>query len=81
MHGRNLLRRAKSFSSKTEDDLASAGSGLLLEPGLGASFSSPDEMDRMTSKTIGLGLSHVSQKLKNMKNERFKKTKNISFTL
>lgn len=58
------------------------GGDLLLDKGLGQSYQSPDQFSQMTGKPIiGLGLSEVSAKLKNLKAAKFTKPKNISFSL
>jgi hypothetical protein len=78
-----VLRRDMSGGPTTATDTqVMAGSGLLLSPGLGAAFSSPDEFSHLTGRPVlGLGLSEVSQKLKSLKSSKFSKPKNISFTL
>ena len=80
LFGSNVLRRNMNTSPQPLDIVA--GSGLLLDTGLGAAYSSPDEFTHLTGKpVIGLGLSQVSEKLKNLKSSKFSKPKNIRFTL
>ena len=85
LFGSNVLRRNMNTSPQPLDIAAPmdvAGSGLLLDAGLGAAYSSPDEFNHLTGKPIvGLGLSQVSEKLKNLKSSKFSKPKNIRFTL
>ena len=58
------------------------GGDLLLDQGLGQSYQTPDQFSQMTGKpVIGLCLSEVSAKLKNLKAAKFAKPKNISFSL
>jgi hypothetical protein len=85
LFGSNVLRRNMNTSPQPLDIAAPmdvAGSGLLLDAGLGAAYNSPDEFTHLTGKpVIGLGLSQVSEKLKNLKSSKFSKPKNIRFTL
>jgi hypothetical protein len=85
MFGSNVLRRNMNTSPQPLDiasPMDMAGSGLLLDAGLGAAYSSPEEFTHLTGKPIlGLGLSQVSEKLKNLKSAKFSKPKNIRFTL
>ena len=84
LFGSNVLRRNMNTSPQPMDIAAMdiGGSGLLLDPGLGAAFTSPEEFTHLTGKpVIGLGLSQVSEKLKNLKSVKFSKPKNIRFSL
>ena len=85
MHGNAILMRDMKTPIPA-NDTPMVGNGLLLDPGLGAAFSSPEEFHQMTGKgvasSMGLGLSDIGQKLKNLKASQFSaKPKNISFTL
>lgn len=64
-----------------------AGGSLILQPGLGQTYSDVDEYQHLTGRSIsgnglGAGLSAISEKLKSLKSEPLKrKPKNIRFTL
>lgn len=90
---RGLNLRAPQQSPRPgqgSDDLSHStlvGGSLLLQKGLGQTYDSIDEFEHLTGRNIsgcglGAGLSQISQKLKQLKQEPLKrKAKNIRFTL
>lgn len=85
--GPNFLRKNLNTAPMAEDAVPPVVMGgeiapLLLDRGLGQNYDSLEQFNQMTGKPIlGLGLSHVSEKLKNLKASKFSKPKNIRFTL
>jgi hypothetical protein len=72
--------------SESDPHSTLVGGSLLLQKGLGQTYSSIDDYEHSTGRNIsgsGLGgLSQVAQKLKELKKEPLKrKPKNIRFTL
>jgi len=84
MFNNSVLKRNMSMDGADTDPLHHEihGGELLLDKGLGGSYQSPEEFTRLTGKPlVGLGLSEVSEKLKNLKASKFTKPKNIRFSL
>ena len=87
LRGQQQSPRPGLVVSETNPHSTLVGGSLLLQPGLGQTYSSVDDYEHSTGRNIsggglGAGLSQVAQKLKELKKEPLKrKPKNIRFTL